>query len=354
MALLRVESFDHWATAHRGYKGWSFSLAGASPGDTGCTIGAFGRNGTNGLRCRATSPSGLSSQATLTVPGISGTTAVIGFAFRINDLLPANETLVMQIQNASAEQISVTCSTGGALSVRRGGLSGTILATSATTISHSTFYFIELKVLFDNSAGTYELRLNGVNIASGTGADTVASGTPGWDSITFGNDPISNNHKHDIDDLYICDGTTGSNNDFLGDHRIVCVVASAGNGTHTDYAPSIGSDRGEMVDDNPPDVADYVQGGTVGDRVTFNFAALGVTGTVKAVQTVNLAKAEAAGIRTQVPAFRVGGADYDGNGSVLGSDWSYQVEVHPTNPDTVAAWTVSEIDGAEFGVKVTA
>jgi hypothetical protein len=144
------------------------------------------------------------------------------------------------------------------------------------------------------------------------------------------------------------------NNDFLGDHRIVCRVASSGNGTHTDWAPSTGSDRGALVDDNPPDVADYVASGTVGDRVTFNFAALGLAGTVKAVQTAPLMKADLAGVRTSAPAFRISGNDYDGSGYALGSDWSYQLEVHTTNPATVAAWTVSEIDGAEIGEVVTA
>jgi hypothetical protein len=72
------------------------------------------------------------------------------------------------------------------------------------------------------------------------------------------------------------------------------------------------------------------------------------------VQTVNFLKADAAGLRTVVPTFRINGGNFDGNGDVLGSDWAYYTEVHTTNPDTGLAWTVSEIDGAEFGVKVTA
>jgi hypothetical protein len=354
MALLRVESWDHFATADRGYKGWSFAHVGASPGDAGCSIGAFGRNSTNGLRGRNEAVGGQSTRAALGVSNASGATAIMGFGFRINTAVPAGDFPVCTLMRGSTELISVTCSATGTLSVRRGGRTGTVLSTSASTLSHTTYYFVELKVVLHDSTGTYDLLVNGVSFTSGSGVDTLISGAATWDGILLGGTNVTVTYSVDFDDLYIADGTTASNNDFLGDHRIVCVVASAGNGTHTDYAPSTGSDRGAMVDDNPPDVADYVQGGTAGDRVTFNFAALGVTGTVKAVQTVNLAKAEAAGIRTQVPAFRIGAADYDGNGSVLGSDWSYQVEVHITNPDTVAAWTVSEIDGAEFGAAVTA
>jgi hypothetical protein len=354
MALLRLESFDHWATADRGYKGWSFAHVAATPGDTGCSIGAYGRNGTNGLRGHNNAVNGHSTRASVGISNASGATAIPGFGFRINTAIPAGDVPICTLMRGSTELISVTCSATGTLSVRLGGRTGSVLSTSVLTITHSTYYFLELKTLLHDSAGTYELKIDGVTFASGSGVDTLASGAATWDGLVLGGTNVALTYTIDFDDLRACDGSTGSNNDFLGDHRIVCVVASPGNGTHIDYAASTGSDRGAVVDDNPPNVADYVQGGTVGDRVTFNFPALGVTGTVKAVQTVNLAKAEVAGIRTQVPAFLVGGNDYDGAGSVLGSDWSYQLEVHPTNPDTVAAWTVSEIDGAEIGAAVTA
>jgi hypothetical protein len=354
MALLRVESFDHWATADRAYKGWSFAHVAATPGDAGCSIGAYGRNGTNGLRGHNHAVGGQSTRALLGIPNASGATALKGFGFRINTAIPAADIPICTYMRGSTELISVTCSATGTLSVRLGGRTGSVLSTSVATITHSTYYFCEPKVVLNDTTGSYELRINGVAFTSGSGVDTLISGAATWDGLVLGGTNVGVTYTIDFDDLHVCDGTTASNNNFLGDHRIVCVVASAGNGTHTGYAASTGTDRGAMVDDNPPDVADYVQGGTVGDRVTFNFPALGVTGTVKAVQTVNLAKADAAGIRTQVPAFRIGGNDYDGNGSILGSDWLYQVEVHPTNPNTVAAWTVSEIDGAEFGAAVTA
>jgi hypothetical protein len=262
---------------------------------------------------------------------------------------------VIEIWNASAAQTSLAVSTGGALLVRRGSsLFGTTLATSATTLSASVWYFLELKVLFHDSAGTYELKIDGVSEMSGTGVDTIASGSAGWDSFVLGNAETASDRSFDYDDLYACDGSSGTNNTFLGDHRIVCVVASSGNGTHADWSCSTGSDHGALVDENPPNESDYNQSGTAGHRDTYNFAAVGVAGTVKAVQTVNFLKADAAGLRTVVPTFRINGGNFDGNGDVLGSDWAYYTEVHTTNPDTGLAWTVSEIDGAEFGVKVTA
>jgi hypothetical protein len=354
MALLRIDSFDHFATADRGYKGWSFTNAGASPGDPGCTIGAYGRNSTNGLRGNNQAVGGQATRSALGISSTSGATAVLGFAFRVNSAIPASDFPICTLMRGSTELISVTCSATGTLSVRLGGRTATILTTSVSTISPATYYFAELKVTLHDSTGAYELRIDGVNFTSGSGVDTLVSGAATWDGIVLGGTNVGVTYTIDFDDLYICDGSSGVNNDFLGDHRIVCVVASSGNGTHTDWAPSTGSDRGALVDDNPPNVADYVASGTVGDRVTFNFAALGLAGTVKAVQTAPLMKADLAGVRTSAPAFRISGNDYDGSGYALGSDWSYQLEVHTTNPATVAPWTVSEIDGAEVGEVVTA
>jgi hypothetical protein len=156
------------------------------------------------------------------------------------------------------------------------------------------------------------------------------------------------------DDLYVCDGSGGVEDTFLGDHRVVCVVASSGNGTHADWTPLTGGDHGAMVDENPPNLdTDYNMAGSVGNRDTYNFAALGVSGTIKCVQTVNLMLSEVGGLRYVADSIRIGGVDYDGTPSVLGGDWAYRLERHRVSPATSTPWSVGEIDGAEFGVKVT-
>jgi hypothetical protein len=353
--LLRCDSFDHYDTATAPKKGWTFGTVAASPGGVGGSIGSFGRNSTQGMRLVHPNTGAPGATAVLALAGVSGTTAVVGFAFNTGSVTRAAEMRVLSIVKTSVQHITLTIGTGGALSLRLGGVTGGILGTSSTTLSSSTWYFIEVKVLLDNSAGTYALRINGVSEISGTGADTVASGTAGWDSLEFGHGLITNtpDPEFSFDDLYLCDGTGGVNDTFLGDHRIVCVVASSGTGTNADWSPSTGSDHGALVDENPPNTSDYNQAGVAGHRDTYNFAALGVAGTVKAVQTVNLLKADVAGVRNVGDVARISGTNYDSTGTVVGSDWTYRLELHPTSPATSTAWTVSEIDGAEFGVKVT-
>lgn len=352
MALRFIDSFDHYATADAVKKGYSSSYFGASPGDIGMTIGAYGRNSTNGMRCRSSASAGQQSVTTLTVTNVSGTTAVVGFGFKMS-ALPSEEAVVVQIWNASAAQISLTVSTGGALSVRRGGKAGTALVTTSTTLSAATYYFLELKILFHDTTGTYEVRIDGVDEGSGTGADTIASGSAGWDSLVFGNVEMGADRSFDFDDLYVCDGSGGVEDTFLGDHRVVCVVASSGNGTNTDWTCSTGSDHGALVDESTPNTTDYNFSGTSGQRDTYNFAAVGVTGTVKALQHVNYIKAQVAGVRYVGEVARIGGTNYDATGQSVGADWTYQRLIQRVSPATSSAWTVSEIDGAEFGVKVT-
>jgi hypothetical protein len=349
-----IDSFDHYTTATRAYKGWSFAHAGASPGDAGCTIGAFGRNGTNGLRGRNEAVGGQSSRAALGVSIASGATAIVGFAFRVNSAIPAGNFPIFTLMRGSTEMISVTGTATGTLAVRLGGRTDTVLSTSVSTLSPATYYFIELKVTLHDSTGSYDLKINGTTFTSGSGVDTLVSGAATWDGIVLGGTNVALTYSVDFDDLYVFDGSGGVNDDFAGDHPIVWNPASSGNGSNADWAPSIGTDHGALVDESTPDVSDFNQGSAAGQRDTYNVAALGVTGTVRVLQTVNLVKAEVAGVRSVGDVIRIGGVNYDGPGAAVGSDWLYHLNRHRVSPATAVALTVSEIDGAEFGVKVTA
>jgi hypothetical protein len=347
MALLRVESFDHFDTATAPKKGWTLS--------TLATIGAGGRNSTSALECATNT--NTAAQAVLGVSGATGATGVVGFAVRVSNTVRDARYPLVAFVSGSTQQITVALETTGEISVYRGPANGfgALLGTSVATLSVNSWYFMEVKCLFNTSTGTYEVRLDGVNILSATGQNTAGTS---WNGLYFRAQDVFANAPNQptfyFDDIYACDGTGGTNDTFLGDHRIVCVIASSGNGGQTDWSPSTGSDHGALVDENPPNESDYNQSGTAGHRDTYNFAAVGVSGTVKAVQTANLLKADAAGVRSVGDVIRISSTNYDGTGQSLGSDWSFKLAIHTTNPATSTAWTVGGVDGAEFGVKVTA
>jgi hypothetical protein len=88
-----------------------------------------------------------------------------------------------------------------------------------------------------------------------------------------------------IDDLYVCDGSGSVNNDFLGECRVLTLLPSDGNGSNNDFDTSAGgspADHGAMVNDTTPnDDTDYVSSSTVDHVDSWNYPALGYTGTLK-------------------------------------------------------------------------
>ena len=101
----------------------------------------------------------------------------------------------------------------------------------------------------------------------------------------------------------------------------------------------------------PP--ADYVQSSTVGDKDTYNYTSITpLVGTIHGVQTVPYAAKTDAGTRTIVNVARSGSSESNSSSRTLSTTALYYPSVNELNPATGLAWTVSEINAGEFGVKV--
>lgn len=352
------DSFDHYATADFGAKGYSPSRAGYAE------IGAYGRNSTNGLRLlqnNSTTVAGYLEQQTFSV---SGNVCIVGMA--IKRATYSGTLGLFELKSGGGIQVNVFITTSGVVKIRRGATGfdsgGTLLATSASSLTVGVWTHLQIKITVHTSTGTIDIKFDDVADGSAyglTGLNTANTGSAGWNQLRWGSSmnpgAANNGASADVDDLVVLDASGSVRTDFLGDVRALCTIASAGNGTHTDWSCSTGTDRGEMVNEAPPNGAtDYVSSGVSGDRVTFNFAALGVAGSIYAVQTLAYMKAQVAGVRYAGSTIRISSTDYDAAGVSIGSDWTYQREVHEESPATATDWTVSEIDGAEFGEAVTA
>ena len=97
---------------------------------------------------------------------------------------------------------------------------------------------------------------------------------------------------------------------------------------------------------------DYVSSGTAGQRNSYGFAPVGVTGSVKAVQHVTIARKDDAGSRTMLQFARVGGSNYDGSGVSVLDSYAMHRRVMVNNPATGLAWSTAAIDAAEFGTQI--
>ena len=198
-----------------------------------------------------------------------------------------------------------------------------------------------------NAGGTIEVRINGSSVLSVTG-DTQQSATAQWDTFRIGSySNVGESSTLDFDDLYVAD-TSGAMT-FLGPMRVVATRPD-GDGTTTQFTPSAGSNWQNVDDSNQDGDSTYNSEATPGELDLYTFGALGVTGTVKAVQTNLCVRSAGGGAETIAPMFRIGGVNYTGTTVGLSTSYGYSLQVYETSPATGLAWTVSEIDGAEAGI----
>jgi hypothetical protein len=358
--LLFMDSFDHYATADLLEK-WSTQATSGFAGGTR-TIGAFGRRATNGFRLHAqpnTANSGDMSKAVS--PGDNTVIVGVSFRFATGGSLPytLGETpCIFAITRVGASQIWLYLNTitGEVTIARSSGGSFVGLGTSSIGLPLNAHTYIELKaVIAPGTGGSAELRFNGTPVLTLTGVNTANTGVAGYESIRLGGlisnaGSSGNNQDFDYDDLYVCDGSGASANDFLGDCR-VDVRLPTGPGATTGWTPSAGANW-ECVDDTVPnDDTDHNTIGTSGAIDTFPVPDAPPDVTIHGVQFNLTAKKTDAGLCSIAAVVRHGGADYAGPPKNPGTTFANLMTILPVNPGTSASWTEAEFNAAEFGYK---
>ncbi len=129
-----------------------------------------------------------------------------------------------------------------------------------------TWYYLELKVKCADVGGTYELRVSGQTVLSGSG-DTKVGSNAYHDRVCFYN---ANGAIPYFDDFYVCDGSGSANNNFLGDVRVVTVRPSGAGGS-TQWTPDSGSNYARVNEAISGEDSNYVEDGIIGheDRYAF-------------------------------------------------------------------------------------
>lgn len=305
---------------------------------------------------------GTQSTVLVTPPIGSGNTIVIGYGFKYVSHLTSPNTGNQGVycETGADEQFHIetesTSGTGFRFHLKRGA---TIVATSSY-FDFGVWHYFEWKVTVRTGVnGAYELRHNGVADISGSGVDLADDGTDGWDTFAWRYTSNASNTIH-YDDCYVCDGTGAKNNDFLGP-SIVEVAEVNADGTTNNWTNNGTGANYTSVDDvgssNPDDVG---AGGTNGSDTNaqqdlYNLTDLTqITGTIHAVQLgVQLGMA-AAGTRTVKTKYRDPDTTVvDGDSHVVDSTvFDEFTQVFDNNPNTAAAWDVTDIDDGQFGVEV--
>lgn len=311
-------------------------------------------------------------------PSLSSTspehdTWIIGFAFKCDESSSAGSPtdtqftgfeLISNTDVSPTEQVSLQLVRDDVFiyhwALKRGNqLSSTVIATSSKFWAQRWYYF-ELKVKVDPSAGTYELRQDGVDIMSGTGANTAASGDAGMDSVKIHMDADFENGLvyYQMDDIYILDTLGSYNNDFLGDCMIDAIYPNA-DGDVSDWVPGTGVTHYNLVDDSTTtqDGTDIVSSDNTDDVDLYEYGTpTWVLDNIRGIQICTCHNMQSSGSRTFVHAMRdISNNDNLGPTTITSSSgtWSTDCEIIEKEPQGSAAWTLSDLTDYQFGMKVT-
>ena len=275
------------------------------------------------------------------------TTVVTGVAARVEGF--TNNAGIIQYLTGGTAQVTLTINTSGKLEVRTGSYTGSVIATSAESIDIGKWYYIEMKVLIGNS-GTYEVKLNGTQILSGTG-DTQGSLWDNFANRVYFNGNNTSGPAIYIDDVYI------DTADFYNP-CIVCALRPDANGNYAQWTPLAPNDNFDNVNDSAgqDDDTSYNVTAILNNIDTFSLETMPVLSTtVYGVRLSVFAKKDDANPRYITPITRVNGIDYVGTESVNLTtaylSYSYIWAKNPNDPGN--NWTDVVINASEFGYKLT-
>jgi hypothetical protein len=235
--------------------------------------------------------------------------------------------------------------------IENGG--GTDLATSSA-FSSGQWYYVEFKVTVNDSTGVVVMNIDGSEDINITSQDTRNGGNATADRVRLYTGWNDGGDDLILDDWYVCDSTGSANNDILGDSHIEGIVPS-GAGSSTQWTPNA-SDNYTRVDDADPDNdSTYVEEDDATGKDLYAYGNLArLTAGIKGVQ-VNIygRNTNASTVRTVKATAKTGSTEANGgNIAFSGVTWDHAYGVFEQDPDTATTWTVSGVNGAEFGMEL--
>lgn len=334
MSLLVIEGFEALSVAADFQKKYRASS------NVNLTTSNLGRRGG-----RAMSTSSFGSDLEIDLGG-SKAGVIIGFAYKINSTGASTSRIIECLAGSSTQCMLTHAGTRG-LSIVRG--TGTILASTGDFVMPlSEYCYIEFKAIIHNTAGSIEVRVNGAPVLTFAG-DTAETASNSADRVDVSN--VSSQYL--IDDLYICDTTGSTNNDFLGDVRVDTLMPNA-DGTYRQFTPSAGTDHYALIDEVAPSTSDYVTGVTVGHRDSYAMENLGaVTGAdIFGLSVHGVFSKDDNGNKTATIMLRTNGANYDGPVLPMAVTPRCLGKLYEKNPDGNVAWTEATVNALEVGAVV--
>lgn len=217
----------------------------------------------------------------------------------------------------------------------------TLIDTGSDNISNDTTYLIEVYFKLANAGGRFVVKIDGVTDIDFTG-DTENATNIVFNHIYLGRNDATKTTKAYFDNFKIDDAA------YPGGNKIQAIVPT-GAGNTTGWTASAGANW-ECVDEIPKNDADYVNASGI---LKDTYAAGNMSGSISSIKCVQIQSRSKSITHTNTLKLivRSGGADYEGDGGVVGAAFKSHYYIWEANPADAAAWEEADVNAAEIGVK---
>lgn len=264
--------------------------------------------------------------------------ATVGIALRHwSGFFGVNDSDLMAFYNASAQPHVRICETvNGYITIITAA--GVVATTTGPVLTTQAWHHVETKVFISDTVGTVEVRVNGVTVLEFSG-DTRNSDATVY-SVGANRNHVSAGTGY-TKDIAIWDSTTSLGNDFQGSVSARLMLPNA-DITDGGWTLSSGSDIYALLDESPPNDADYVAADDSPPapfEVSFTDLPADTTSVRTLIPVVRARKTDGGDANLQV-SLSPNGTDYEaGTDRPLTTAFTFWYDHMPTDPATSAAWT---------------
>lgn len=293
----------------------------------------------------------------------SGTTMILGFAIKVPNLNNTNNTIMAfsEYQTSSLGYGYLNVTSAGVLqfvsSIKPDNQNprSILVQTPPATIRLQTFHFIELKVLWlRGNAGHTELRVDSVSYGTFDG-HTIDSTQPSTSiGVSCINIPFN---SQVLDDLYLCDDIGTTNNDFIGDCKVVGLKVNSTTNNQS-WSLQSASNITLAVSGYAKNDLSYIYSNTVGASALCGLTQLASAITQVLGVQLNIATKKTDGsTRIITPIVSSGSSTFfdSNNYNLYGpSGYKYIMYCYSKNPITSNSWSPSQVNNMKIGVQLVA
>lgn len=291
----------------------------------------------------------------------------IGFAFQVAAGTAAGAhssrvPILSLLNNSGVTLLTVGFNTtSSTIDVLRGRAdNGTLLANGSVALSRDTWYYLEFKIVLNDTSGVVETKVNGNPDITFAGNSTGSTGGAaalrlGMIGQSVGN--TSGTGTYYFDDFVLFDTGGTWANSWPG-QPTVHWVAPDGPGEYDQWELTGAATAWEALDDwaatlgEADDATTRISSAEEGDRTSVTLSDLPVSGTILGLQVLTRAANELPGADTIEAFVRLDDDDYVADTWIAGTAYNTRRTVIHQSPLTAQPWTRAEINGLELGYRV--